>query len=240
MEILWVAEWTSVAAPFGARAYHEVSAVQRAWQNPAMILFQKRFHEGIRDGSITLTFRFWTRPQVRVGGRYRCHPIGVIEVTSIDRALLGAITEDEARRSGFDGRRELFDYMRGVAGDDLPDDREVFRVGFQYGGDGDRVSEALETDLDSAEVERIAGKLRGYDERSPDGPWTARTLELIRKHPRVAASKLAAKAGREKLAFKADVVKLKKLGLTQSFEVGYEVSPRGLEFLRQSKRKRSR
>jgi hypothetical protein len=27
------------------------------------------------------------------------------------------------------------------------------------------------------------------------------------------------------------VVKLKKLGLTQSFEVGYEVSPRGLAFL---------
>ena len=31
--------------------------------------------------------------------------------------------------------------------------------------------------------------------------------------------------------FKAGVVKLKKLGLTQSFEVGYELSPKGRAFL---------
>lgn len=205
-----------------------------------MILFQKRFHEGISNGSITVTFRFWAKPQVRVGGRYRCHPIGVIEVTSIDRVSLGRITEEEAQRAGFATREGLIEYMRGVAGDTLDDDREVFRVGFQYGGDGDRVSDALVTDLEPADVEAIAKKLRGYDERSPDGPWTAKTLELIRKNPRVAASKLAAKVGREKLAFKADVVKLKKLGLTQSFEVGYEVSPRGLEFIKRSRKKRSR
>ena len=32
--------------------------------------------------------------------------------------------------------------------------------------------------------------------------------------------------------------KLKRLGLTQSFEVGYEVSPRGLAFLERSKRRK--
>jgi hypothetical protein len=37
--------------------------------------------------------------------------------------------------------------------------------------------------------------------------------------------------GRETHALKADIVKLKKLGLTQSFEVGYELSPRGAAFL---------
>jgi hypothetical protein len=52
-------------------------------------------------------------------------------------------------------------------------------------------------------------------------------MRLIQKHPRIAASKLAAKLGRETLPFKVDVRKLKKLGLTQSFEVGYELSPRG-------------
>ena len=163
-----------------------------------------------------------------------------IEVVQIDRVPLGRVTEDEASRAGFATREALLEYMRGVAGDTLDDEREVFRVGFQYVGDGDRVSEALVTELGPADVEAIARKLRGYDERSPDGPWTAKTLELIRKNPRVAASKLAAKMGREKLAFKADVVKLKKLGLTQSFEVGYEVSPRGIEFLKRVKTKRSR
>ena len=42
---------------------------------------------------------------------------------------------------------------------------------------------------------------------------------------------LAPTLGREKLAFKADVRKLKKLGLTISHEVGYEIAPRGRAYL---------
>ena len=37
--------------------------------------------------------------------------------------------------------------------------------------------------------------------------------------------------GRETAPFKIDVRKLKNLGLTRSFPVGYEVSPRGLAYL---------
>ena len=65
----------------------------------------------------------------------------------------------------------------------------------------------------------------------------ARRCALIAKHPRIAASKLAAKLERETLPFKVDVRKLKKLGLTQSFEVGYELSPRGRAYLAQRPRR---
>ncbi len=201
-----------------------------------MLLFQKRFHDGIANGTIDLTFRTWTKPHVKPGGRYRCHPIGVIEVESIRPVEMESITDQDAVRAGFGDREELLKYMEQVAAEG---ERKVFRIEFRHGGDGDRVSIALDTGLTDVEVESIAKKLSGYDERSAHGPWTLRTLELIRKHPRVAASKLSARIGREKLPFKADVVKLKKLGLTQSFEVGYEVSPRGLEWLARSKKKRT-
>jgi len=56
---------------------------------------------------------------------------------------------------------------------------------------------------------------------------------LIEESPRTAASRLAPQLGRETRPFKADVRKLKKLGLTLSFEVGYEISPRGRAFLDQ-------
>ena len=69
-------------------------------------------------------------------------------------------------------------------------------------------------------------------------PWTRKTLALIERKPRIAASKLAASLGRETLDFKTDVRKLKKLGLTQSFEVGYEISPRGRAYLDATKKKR--
>jgi hypothetical protein len=47
----------------------------------------------------------------------------------------------------------------------------------------------------------------------------------------VRAADLAAAAGRERLAFKGDVRKLNELGLTESLEVGYRLSPRGRALL---------
>ena len=57
--------------------------------------------------------------------------------------------------------------------------------------------------------------------------------ELRRRldRPEVRAADLAAAAGRERLAFKADVRKLKELELTESLEVGYRLSPRGRALL---------
>jgi hypothetical protein len=193
-----------------------------------MLLFQKRFHPGIVSGEVTLTFRTWDKPHVKAGGRYRCHPIGVLEVDRVDRVRAADVTEKDARKSGFASKEELLELLASTQGGALAQDAEVWRVEFHHGGDGDRVSIALEDDLDPADVAEIEKRLKRMDAKEP---WTAETLALIGKHPRIAASKLATTLGRETAPFKADVVKLKKLGLTQSFEVGYEISPRGRAFL---------
>jgi hypothetical protein len=193
-----------------------------------MLLFQKRFHEGLRSGDVTLTFRRWDVARVKPGGRYRCHPIGVLEVDRVDLVRAGRVTEGDARRSGFGSRDELLGYLGGLGGGALGPDARLYRVELHYGGDGDRVAGALESRLSPADVEAIEARLRRLDAK---GPWTGETLALIRRRPRVAASLLAKHLGRETAPFKADVVKLKRLGLTQSFEVGYEISPRGAAFL---------
>lgn len=199
-----------------------------------MLLFQKRFHEGLVSGAVTVTFRRWDKPHVRVGGRYRCHPIGVLQVDRVDRIVVRDITETDAKRSGFDTRADLAQYLRSARDESLTDKTELYRIELHHGGDGDRVELALETDLAPADIETIAKKLARMD---ADEPWTAKTMALIDKHPRIAASQLAAKLGRETLPFKTDVRKLKKLGLTQSFEVGYEISPRGRAYLEARGRK---
>jgi hypothetical protein len=56
-------------------------------------------------------------------------------------------------------------------------------------------------------------------------------LELIRDHPATRAADLAASLGRDTRPFKTDVRKLKELGLTESLEVGYRLSPRGRALL---------
>ena len=59
-----------------------------------------------------------------------------------------------------------------------------------------------------------------------------RRCELIARTPEVRAGDLAAELGQERLPFKANVRKLKALGLTESLEVGYRLSPRGRAYPR--------
>ena len=197
-----------------------------------MLLFKKPFHAGLVDGSIRVTFRAWDKPHVRPGGRYRCHPIGVLEVDSVTKVRLADITAADAVLAGFATLEELLAFIRtGPRGDAMTDDSELFRIELHHGGDGDRVEIALDDQLTDEDVAMLAAKLARLDGKKP---WTRETMKLIAKHPRIAASKLAPKLGRETLPFKIDVRKLKKLGLTQSFEVGYELSPRGRAFLARS------
>jgi hypothetical protein len=191
-----------------------------------MLLFKKAFFEGLTSGAITVTFRRWQKPHVRVGGRYRCHPIGVLEVDRVDRVRADSLSAADAKRAGFPTAEALRAYLEELG--PLADDDELWRVELHHGGDGDRVELALEAALTADDVATITTRLVRLDGKKP---WTEETLAIIRKHPRMAASKLAAKLGRETLPFKVDVRKLKKLGLTQSFEVGYEISPRGLAYL---------
>jgi hypothetical protein len=198
-----------------------------------MLLFKKPFWEGLQSGRVTLTFRRWKTPHVRVGGRYRCHPIGVLEVDDVRTVKCRSITAADAERSGFASKQALLDYL-GELGPLAPD-TEVWRVELHYGGDGDRVEIALDDALDEAAIATIRTKLAKMDDPTP---WTAKTLAIIERRPRVRAADLAEELGREKLELKADIRKLKKLGLTQSFEIGYELSPRGRAYLDVTRRRR--
>jgi hypothetical protein len=201
-----------------------------------VLLFKKAFHAGLESGAITLTFRRWEKPHVKAGGRYRCHPIGVLEVDAITRVRISAITEADAAAAGFESRALLVSYLAELG--PLTGKTEVFRVALHHGGDGDRVEIALADELTADDIAEITTRLARLDRR-PAGPWTAKTLSIIGKQPQVAASKLAAQLGRETLPFKVDVRKLKKLGLTQSFEVGYEISPRGRAYLAKASKSRA-
>ena len=46
-------------------------------------MFSRELRDGVADGEITVSIRLWTRPQVRVGGRYQTAGV-VIEVDSLE------------------------------------------------------------------------------------------------------------------------------------------------------------
>jgi hypothetical protein len=191
------------------------------------MLFQRRFHLGLECGEITLTFRRWVRPQVRVGGRYRCPPIGLLEVDAVERVPVGRIREAEARRAGFSDRAELVAFLARGSRVPLRDTDEVFRVALHFSGPDTAPDPGADATLAEADASALRERLDRMDRLSGHGPWTERALDLIERHPRVRAAALAERLGRDTRSFKADVRKLKRLGLTRSFEVGYELSPRG-------------
>jgi hypothetical protein len=192
-----------------------------------VLLFQKRFFEGLQTGAITLTFRRWEKPHVKPGGRYRVHPIGIVQVDALEIVEEKSLTEDDAHRAGFHTLDEMRAYF-------IVKDTPLYKVTLHHAGDGDRVDLADHDTLGPDDVAEIKKRLARLDKK---GPWTRKTMKLIAANPRVAASKLAKKVKRETLPFKVDVRKLKKLGLTMSFEVGYELSPRGKKFLKLAGRK---
>jgi hypothetical protein len=61
--------------------------------------FSKELRDDVISGAITVSFRLWQRPRVRVGGRYRVGG-GQIEVDSVELLPFAAITATDVRRSG--------------------------------------------------------------------------------------------------------------------------------------------
>jgi hypothetical protein len=169
------------------------------------LAFTADAHPAIADGTITVTFRAWKRPQVKIGGRYR---IGgtTVQVTALGQVPLAAVPAGDRKWLG--------------------DTDPVWRVDFE------RVEPESKPALSHDE---ITARLDRLDRASTHGPWTGRTLDLIADNPGVVSTKLAALVDRERFAFKADVRKLKALGLTESLEVGYRLSPLG-EAYRRAKR----
>jgi hypothetical protein len=80
--------------------------------------FTKRLRDGVRRGRIRCSVRVWTRPHVKVGGRYRMDE-GHIVVDSIAPMTLDDVTHELARESGFESVDDLLQIARHGKGDTM-------------------------------------------------------------------------------------------------------------------------
>lgn len=189
------------------------------------MLIKKRFWEPIASGEVTLLFRRWKRAQVIAGRTYRT-AAGRLEVFDVSIVTENDITRADATRAGFPNVEALIAEFRNEPTD------PVYRIEFRHLDEPDpRTELANDAELSFVEVEEIDRRLERLDDASSHGPWTLQTLELIEAHPERRAPDLAEMVGRETKPFKLDVRKLKNLGLTLSFRIGYRLSPRGEAYL---------
>ncbi|HEY6796310.1 MAG TPA: ASCH domain-containing protein, partial [Kineosporiaceae bacterium] len=78
-------------------------------------------------GDITVTFRLWRTPKVKVGGRYRVGP-GQIEVDAIELMPFAAIDETDVHHAGEADRESL--RRRAAHAGPIDDDTLVYRIEF--------------------------------------------------------------------------------------------------------------
>lgn len=198
------------------------------------MLLPKPIAEGVRDGRITLAFRRWDAPRVKVGST-QLTAAGVITFDSVDEIRDAAtISDDDAAAAGFLDAASLRKRLeprvvkpspRGGKGGE-----RIYRVRLRWAGEDARIV-LRDAVPDAAELAEITAAVRGLDTGKKSGPWTTPILEWIRDNPGVVSKELAALLGRELLPMKADIRRLKALGLTISLEVGYRLSLRGDAYL---------
>jgi hypothetical protein len=89
--------------------------------------FSRELRIGVISGDITVSFRLWRRPKVRVGGRYAVGPVH-IEIDSLELMPFVSITQADVDRSGEQDRESL--RRRSAHAGPIADDTLLYRVEF--------------------------------------------------------------------------------------------------------------
>ncbi|HEU4349706.1 MAG TPA: hypothetical protein VFR35_18165 [Actinoplanes sp.] len=184
------------------------------------MLFRQDALDRIKAGRVSVVFRRWRYARVRAGSRLRTM-IGLIEITSV--AQVPRVLKKDVKPAGYPTVEALAADIPGDPGHPL------YRIGVAYAGADPRIALRAQDSLSEIEVAGLLSRLDRMDGTSRRGPWTRRVLDLIAAKPAVRAGDLFEEAGYpDMLTFKREVRRLKELGLTESLEVGYRLSPRGV------------
>lgn len=211
------------------------------------MLLPARIAQGVRQGSITLAYRRWEQPRVRAGGT-QLTSAGIVRFDEVQELTdLATITDADALSAGFPDADSLRRYLAAT----VPEERSgaqrpnasrragpraskggdrIFRIRLSWVGEDPRV-ELRSAVPGAAELAEVTAAVAKLDAGRRSGPWTRQILEWIRDNPGVISSELATLLRREVPPMKADIRRLKALGLTESLRIGYRLSPRGAAYL---------
>jgi hypothetical protein len=182
------------------------------------MLLKRTILDGIADGRISLVFRRWRRPTVKKGSTLNT-AIGVLAIDDVALIDARAIADRDSIQAGYATLTALkAELSKRTEGD-------IYRIAVRRVGADPRIALRADNRLSDEDFAVILARLERLDRGSP---WTLRMLDVIAAHPTTRAADLAAMFGQETAALKVNVRKLKALGLTESLDRGYRLSPRGM------------
>ncbi len=89
--------------------------------------FSPDIRDRVADGTITVTYRLWSRPKVKVGGVYRSGSV-MIEIDDIEQLPFSSITDEDLARTGESDLEAL--RRRAAHAGPIHDDTVLYRVEF--------------------------------------------------------------------------------------------------------------
>jgi hypothetical protein len=91
------------------------------------VQFSADLRDRVADGTITVSYRLWSRPKVKVGGLYRSGSV-MIEVDEIELLPFSSITVEDLARAGEPDLEAL--RRRAAHAGPVQDDTFLYRVEF--------------------------------------------------------------------------------------------------------------
>ena len=89
--------------------------------------FSADIRDRVADGTITVSYRLWSRPKVKVGGVYRSGSV-MIEIDDIELLPFSSITDEDLTRTGESDLETL--RRRAAHAGPVHDDTFLYRVEF--------------------------------------------------------------------------------------------------------------
>lgn len=91
------------------------------------VQFSAELRDRVADGTITVSYRLWSRPQAKVGGIYRSGTVQ-IQIDDIEMLPFSSITDDDLARTGEPDLESL--RRRSAHAGPIDDDTLLYRLEF--------------------------------------------------------------------------------------------------------------
>jgi hypothetical protein len=199
----------------------------------AVIYFDKKFHEAIREGRLTLTFRLWDTLRVLRGKIYRSHNLGLLRVLDVDFKRLKNVALEDIKRCGYEGIEDFYEELSKHTELDLdPEKDRVVRIEFEYiGEDIENYKKAMGNVKDS-EIFNIKEQLLVLEQKHQT-PWIRKALQLLKDNTYMFSKDLEPKINVPSERIKVFMRRLKTLHLVASDNrKGYSITPLGVKLLK--------
>lgn len=202
-----------------------------------MLSFKQKYHEKIKTGAITVSFRDWKTLNVQKNKIYKSYNLGLLKVLDVSFKKLADIPLSEIKKSGFNSFQDFKDNFEESARRtvDFKADSAV-KIEFEYLGDDIENKKRLMGKVTPMELFEIRQKLLSLDDSSGAG-WAVRILlDLGKKGPlKIEEIEKSIKIAPE--AIKLNIRKLKELSLISSNNKRcYSVTPLSLKIIEILKR----